>query len=128
MKVNRRTFVSTSVSGVAAATTTGLATRSVLGANDRIRVASIGVGGMGRSNLRDFLQMPEVDVIIVESNDPEGPFGAKEAGEGPLLPILPAVATAKYARPITSMATGNVFAGPYPDGIRVGGVDSEAAD
>jgi CO/xanthine dehydrogenase Mo-binding subunit len=38
--------------------------------------------------------MPEVDVIIVESNDPEGPFGAKEAGEGPLLPILPSLANA----------------------------------
>ncbi|HET9886159.1 MAG TPA: hypothetical protein VFR10_01510, partial [bacterium] len=32
--------------------------------------------------------------IIVESNDPEGPFGAKEAGEGPLLPILPSIANA----------------------------------
>ncbi len=42
------------------------------------------------------MQMPDVDVIIVESNDPEGPFGAKEAGEGPLLPILPAVANAIY--------------------------------
>ncbi len=42
------------------------------------------------------MQMPEVDVIIVESNDPEGPFGAKEAGDGPLLPILPAVANAIY--------------------------------
>ena len=27
-------------------------------------------------------EMPEVFPIIVESNDPEGPFGAKEAGEG----------------------------------------------
>ncbi|MCG8603825.1 molybdopterin-dependent oxidoreductase, partial [bacterium] len=42
------------------------------------------------------MQMPEVDVIMVETNDPEGPFGAKEAGEGPLLPILPAVANAIY--------------------------------
>jgi len=42
------------------------------------------------------MQMPDVDVIIVESNDPEGPFGAKEAGEGPLLPILPAVGNAIY--------------------------------
>jgi 4-hydroxybenzoyl-CoA reductase alpha subunit len=42
------------------------------------------------------MQMPDVDVIIVESDDPEGPFGAKEAGEGPLLPILPAVANAIY--------------------------------
>ncbi len=40
------------------------------------------------------LEMPDVEVIIVESNDPEGPFGAKEAGEGPLLPILPSVANA----------------------------------
>jgi len=41
-------------------------------------------------------EMPEVFPIIVESNDPEGPFGAKEAGEGPLLPILPAVCNAVY--------------------------------
>ena len=40
--------------------------------------------------------MPDVVPIIVESNDPEGPFGAKEAGEGPLLPILPAVCNAIY--------------------------------
>ena len=29
-------------------------------------------------------EMPHVTPIIVESSDPEGPFGAKEAGEGPL--------------------------------------------
>ena len=53
------------------------------------------------ANLLDYRtltarQMPEVEVILVESNDPEGPFGAKECGEGPLLPILPAVANAVY--------------------------------
>jgi hypothetical protein len=32
----------------------------------------------------------------VETNDPEGPFGAKEAGQGPLLPVVPAVANAVY--------------------------------
>ncbi|MDP6378092.1 MAG: molybdopterin-dependent oxidoreductase [Candidatus Thalassarchaeaceae archaeon] len=41
-------------------------------------------------------EMPNVVPIIVESNDPEGPFGAKEAGEGPLLPMLPAVCNAVY--------------------------------
>ena len=41
-------------------------------------------------------EMPPVDVFIVESDDKEGPFGAKEAGEGPLLPILPAVGNAVY--------------------------------
>ncbi len=41
-------------------------------------------------------EMPTIVPIIVESNDPEGPFGAKEAGEGPLLPVLPAVCNAVY--------------------------------
>ena len=40
--------------------------------------------------------MPHLTPIIVESSDPEVPFGAKEAGEGPLLPILPAVVNAVY--------------------------------
>jgi hypothetical protein len=32
----------------------------------------------------------------VETDDPEGPFGAKEAGQGPLLPVIPAIANAIY--------------------------------
>ena len=42
------------------------------------------------------LDTPEIHVSIVEKPDPEGPFGAKEAGEGPLHPIIPAVANALY--------------------------------
>ncbi len=58
-------------------------------------------GNILSANFLDYrtltpMQMPEVEVIIVESDDPEGPWGAKEAGEGPLLPILPAVANAIY--------------------------------
>ncbi len=41
-------------------------------------------------------QMPEIEVLLVGEDDPEGPFGAKEAGEGPLVAILPAVANALY--------------------------------
>jgi hypothetical protein len=37
-----------------------------------------------------------VETILVESLDPEGPFGAKEVGQGPLLPVIPAVANAIY--------------------------------
>jgi len=42
------------------------------------------------------LEMPEIHTILVETDDPEGPFGAKEAGQGPLLPIMPAIANAVY--------------------------------
>jgi 4-hydroxybenzoyl-CoA reductase alpha subunit len=42
------------------------------------------------------LDMPEVDTVLIEDPDPNGPFGAKEAGQGPLLPVMPAVANAIY--------------------------------
>jgi 4-hydroxybenzoyl-CoA reductase alpha subunit len=40
------------------------------------------------------LDTPELTALIVESIDPEGPYGAKEAGEGPLHPSIPAIANA----------------------------------
>jgi CO/xanthine dehydrogenase Mo-binding subunit len=42
------------------------------------------------------LDTPELTALIVESLDPEGPYGAKEAGEGPLHPSIPAIANAIY--------------------------------
>lgn len=42
------------------------------------------------------LDMPEVVTELIEQPDPRGPFGAKEVGQGPLLPIMPAVANAVY--------------------------------
>lgn len=42
------------------------------------------------------LDMPEVDVALVERPDPAGPFGAKEVGQGPLLPVPPALANAVF--------------------------------
>jgi 4-hydroxybenzoyl-CoA reductase subunit alpha len=42
------------------------------------------------------LDMPEVFTELVEHPDPRGPFGAKEVGQGPLLPVMPAVANAVY--------------------------------
>ncbi len=42
------------------------------------------------------MEMPEVETFLIETNDPEGPYGAKEAGQGPLLPVMPAVANAIY--------------------------------
>jgi 4-hydroxybenzoyl-CoA reductase alpha subunit len=43
-----------------------------------------------------FLDVPEMETFIVETDDPEGPYGAKEAGQGPLLPVIPAVNAAVY--------------------------------
>ena len=40
--------------------------------------------------------MCEVETFLVEDPDPNGPFGAKEVGQGPLLPVPPAVANAVY--------------------------------
>ena len=42
------------------------------------------------------MDMCPVETILVEEPDPMGPFGAKEVGQGPLLPIPPAVCNAVY--------------------------------
>src|SRR5580698_1249145 len=41
-------------------------------------------------------ESPDIECFIVESIDPEGPFGAKEAGEGSLAATIPAIANAIY--------------------------------
>jgi hypothetical protein len=41
-----------------------------------------------------FQDMPPVTTYLIEEPDPKGPFGAKEVGQGPLLPIPPACANA----------------------------------
>ena len=43
-----------------------------------------------------FLDTPELRALIVEAPDEQGPYGAKEAGEGPLHPSIPAIANAIY--------------------------------
>jgi 4-hydroxybenzoyl-CoA reductase subunit alpha len=43
------------------------------------------------------VESPQVEPIIVESIDPEGPFGAKECSEGSLAATIPAIANAIYA-------------------------------
>jgi 4-hydroxybenzoyl-CoA reductase subunit alpha len=42
------------------------------------------------------MDMPPIETYLVENPDPNGPFGAKEVGQGPLLPVMPAVANAIY--------------------------------
>ncbi len=52
-------------------------------------------------NLTDYLiptaeDMPEIKPILVEENEPSGPFGAKMIGEPPNLPTAPAIINAIY--------------------------------
>lgn len=71
-------------------------------------------GRMMHANILDYrvptmAESPDIEVFIVESIDPNGPFGAKEASEGMLAGFLPAVMDAlheaagirPYALPLT---------------------------
>jgi 4-hydroxybenzoyl-CoA reductase alpha subunit len=58
-------------------------------------------GKLLNPNLHDYLlptigECPEIHSVAVESYEPNGPFGAKEVGEGSLLPVLGAIANAVY--------------------------------
>jgi 4-hydroxybenzoyl-CoA reductase subunit alpha len=61
--------------------------------------AAYHAGLMLTANMLDYRvptiqDSPPIEVGIVESNDPHGPFGAKEAGEGSLAAFLPALTAA----------------------------------
>lgn len=51
---------------------------------------------LGEYKIPTALDMPKVKSIIVESNEPNGPFGAKEVGEGAIMPTIPAILNAIY--------------------------------
>ena len=95
---SRRKFLENSVGLGAAASTallakpflaqTAASASKVIGASDRIRVALIGCGGMGRGDLRDFLRVKNVECVglcdvddaqvkeaikVIEKSDQEAP-------------------------------------------------------
>jgi 4-hydroxybenzoyl-CoA reductase subunit alpha len=60
-----------------------------------------GRGRILNPNLADYkiptaLDMPELKTLIVESGEPNGPYGAKEVGEGGIMPTIPAILNAIY--------------------------------
>ncbi len=66
---------------------------------EEIRVAED--GRLLNPNLHDYkvptaADLPEIRTHIVDSYDPESPFGAKESGEGPIQPVIPAILNAIY--------------------------------
>ena len=72
--------------------------------------------------------MPEVETIVIEEPQPEGPYGAKGAGEAVLVPTAAAVAGALYAfdgvrrssLPMRDSATARL-ANPRLVGVHAGG-------
>ena len=76
--------------------------------------ASFKLRSLGLIRARD---MPEVTVILVESDDPDGPFGAKGVGEIGLVPTAAAVANAlarfdgvrRYALPMKDSAAARAM-------------------
>ena len=50
----------------------------------------------GEYRIPTSLDMPNVKTIIIESDEPNGPFGAKEVGEGAIMPTIPAILNAIY--------------------------------
>jgi xanthine dehydrogenase molybdenum-binding subunit len=58
-------------------------------------------GKVMNSNFRDYKMLtakdvPNIETIVIETNDPFGPFGAKGVGEPGLVPTAPAIANAIY--------------------------------
>ncbi|MDQ7782367.1 MAG: molybdopterin-dependent oxidoreductase [Desulfomonilaceae bacterium] len=49
---------------------------------------------LGEYRIPTALDMPNVKSIIVESSEPHGPYGAKEVGEGAIMPTIPAILNA----------------------------------
>jgi predicted dehydrogenase len=65
--ISRRTFLGSIA--IAGAATRAQADQQV-GAAERINVALIGCGGMGRANLHDFVRLPEIQVVGLCDVDP----------------------------------------------------------
>jgi 4-hydroxybenzoyl-CoA reductase subunit alpha len=58
-------------------------------------------GRILNANLAEYkiptaVDMPHLEAIIIESNEPHGPYGAKEVGEGAIMPVIPSILNAIY--------------------------------
>ncbi len=59
------------------------------------------LGRTANPNLAEYkiptaLDVPILDPIVIESMEPNGPYGAKEVGEGGIMPVIPAIMNAVY--------------------------------
>jgi len=81
----RRGFIrsAAAVPAGAALTSSAASAARVAGANDRIRIALIGCGGMGRGDLRDFLRAGKVECVALCDVDLSQIAKAQEQTLGP---------------------------------------------
>jgi NADH/NAD ratio-sensing transcriptional regulator Rex len=76
---DRRGFLKTA----GAAVTTSLFTGPMRGANDKINIALIGIGQMGRANLGYALKHPNVEIVaLCDVYQPNLDFAASKAKNG----------------------------------------------
>lgn len=69
--MNRRQFLgATSAAGLAAPLALADEPKKKVGANDKLRVALVGCGGMGRGDLNAFMRLPDFEVVGLADPDP----------------------------------------------------------
>ena len=49
---------------------------------------------LSRYHLANAPEMPPVEMLLIEKNEPTGPFGAKAVGELATIPVAPAIVNA----------------------------------
>jgi len=74
-ELTRRTFLGTATA-LPATYALGEAQGQQVAANERVNIALIGCGGMGRANLRDFIRIPDFQVTALCDVDPAQVKGA----------------------------------------------------
>jgi len=75
-KVSRRSFIKKAATGVAAGVTFLPDKASWAGANERVRVAVMGINGMGKSHINSYMQLKDVQVAALCDVD-ERLFGSR---------------------------------------------------
>jgi predicted dehydrogenase len=74
-------------------------TDQVAGANERIRIALIGCGGMGRTDLRDFVKLPGVQcVALCDVDDAQAAVAQKEVLDVDTVKQKPELVTRDFRR------------------------------
>ena len=82
--------------GASASATSG---DQVAGANERIRIALIGCGGMGRGDLRDFVKLPGVQcVALCDVDDAQAAVAQKEILDADTVKQKPELVTRDFRR------------------------------